>query len=278
MKQSTLCLVLFPWVLACSSTREPRYQGVAFGDVPDETGQDEWRGNWSSTEEGQDDRTGVEDQQAWEENWEQSGRADRLLQDQLDEARGVNRITVYAGSQSFGGDPGEDWFGLEVEDQDVYGIEWLISRGETPGLGWGLELGWIGGDSEEPFSGVGSDESAFDAKSEVSVTEYYLGGRYSWPLYEKNEVFLGGGLSWATLKRETDGAPIFPPVGPAIENHSDSSLGVYLHAGVTHRVTRHFNIGIDARQLLGTDIDTGGQSADEDVDYFQLAITIGYTF
>jgi hypothetical protein len=113
---------------------------------------------------------------------------------------------------------------------------------------------------------VGYEEDFLAADITGSVSELFFGVNKTW---EKgvHRPFIGGGLSAVGASYEIDG-----PGG--IIDDDDGAGGIYLHGGIYWRLKSRFNIGIDARLLLGTDVTLFGQEGD--ADYAQFGMVLGW--
>ena len=132
--------------------------------------------------------------------------------------------------------------------------------------GWGLEF-----DGYSPADAVGwefgitrtSDEaSSGSVDLEATIEEIYTGPRKTWGDPGKIHPFLSGGLAYVAAEADVSGAG----------SDDDSSFGIYVRGGAYWTFGEHFNVGADARALVGTDIEFG------DADYLQLGVILGYSF
>ena len=80
------------------------------------------------------------------------------------------------------------------------------------------------------------------------------------------DVGAGAAVIWA----EAD-----PATGTSGDSEDDWSPGAYAHAGIYWNAWESLTLGVDYRILTLTDVDVG---IDTDVDYQQLAFTIGFGF
>jgi hypothetical protein len=118
----------------------------------------------------------------------------------------------------------------------------------------GFELGVSTSSDEETASGFGDFEA--------TVSEVYLGARKTWGAGRNLHPYAGVGLAYVKAEAELSG------FGSA----DDSSLGGYAHGGVYWTLGRHFNLGVDLKALVGTDLDFG------DADYVQGGAILGWSF
>ena len=79
--------------------------------------------------------------------------------------------------------------------------------------------------------------------------------------------YLGGGLALVEATKQADSR--FSGV-----SQDDSSAGLYLNGGLAWRVGRHFNVGLDARLVTGTEVTLFDEKGD--ADYVQLGLLLGY--
>jgi hypothetical protein len=130
--------------------------------------------------------------------------------------------------------------------------------------GWGLEfdgynprdfIGW-----ELGVSRTSEEDSSGGTKFEATVSEVYTGARKTWGASHFHP-YAALGLAW--IEGEADVA--------GVGSDSDSSFALYGHGGAYWTFGEHFNLGADARALVGSDIEFG------DADYFQGAIVLGYS-
>ena len=80
--------------------------------------------------------------------------------------------------------------------------------------------------------------------------------------------YIGGGLSFMTGEVEFSGG--------ATGSDDDTVLGLYLHGGLAYSFTQGFALGLDYRLWVGDDAEVFG--GDLDVNYDQLALTLGFSF
>lgn len=123
-------------------------------------------------------------------------------------------------------------------------------------LVWGLHASTDdGSDMAEPFHLAGDVEA--------SVTEFSVGVMKLWDRRVHFRPYVSTGLSLVHAELEADGF-----------DENDDSLGVFVEVGISWRFGPGFNIGIDTRHLLLTDLQMG--DADVDVNYFQVGLLAGW--
>jgi len=156
------------------------------------------------------------------------------------------RIWIYLGRRSLDED---DWSPLE--DQATFGLEFSM---EAPDSAIGWEIGLMGS---------GTSETVLATSVDATTGEFYGGVRKTFMRDTTIQPYFGAGVSFITAKLEGGGV-----------SDDDSSLGFYGHGGATAQLGQSFQIGLDLRTLFGTDVNLFG--VDADVDYFQLAIVLGW--
>ena len=162
-------------------------------------------------------------------------------------------ITVYLGERSF------DEFVEPFDDQPAFGVEYS-SRSTGSSVGW--EIGFQTSQQDGVVFAPGF--GAFDV--ETTFTELYGGIRKTFNPESNFRPYLGGGLSLLTFDFSVSS------VGSA----DDDVLGFYLHGGVAYSFTQSFALGLDYRLWVGDDAEIAG--VEVDVDYGQLAFTLGFSF
>jgi opacity protein-like surface antigen len=168
----------------------------------------------------------------------------------------VSTVSLNVGLRQYGDDLLED---AELDEHTSVGIE-FDSYSRTAPIGWELGLSY----SSE-------DESAGGISVEVTGLELYGGVRKTWETGSgRLRPYLGGGLS--ALNGEIEASIS----GDGSDSDDDTSLGAYLHGGVRFQATDAVSLGADLRYRLGTDFDIDG--LDIDSDFFQMAVTLGFSF
>ncbi len=156
----------------------------------------------------------------------------------------------------------DDW--EPVEDQGVFGVN--VDLGRDPWPVW-IDLGFHVSAAEEDFR----DPFFFGGHVDLTATlaEFSVGVVKTWRVSGGNvRPFAGGGLAAVTAEVEFDG----PGFGDVDED--DTSGAIYGRGGVYWRIGSRFNLGVDARILMGSDFDIGG--VDFEADYFQIGVLVGW--
>lgn len=162
-----------------------------------------------------------------------------------------NAVNAFGGIRSLENDDFD-----EVDDATVWGAEGLLGLTYE---GLGLEGGYARAEQDGGplFSGTGS--------SNVDTDEIYVGLRQTWNTDSTVQPYVGAGAAWLDANAEnTNGF-----------KDDDHSAAGYVRAGLGFQFTQ-FQIGIDGRALLGTDLEFEDQ--DTDLDYLQLLAFIGWSF
>ncbi len=148
-----------------------------------------------------------------------------------------------------------------VEDQFTIGVEWTWLPAESI---LGLEVGTAGSFSEEDLT-VSSTLFTFQG----STLEVYIGPRLETAI-GKSPIRIYGGLGPSLIYASYSGEAL----GIKLDD-SDASFGLYAHAGALVELGS-FNIGLDLRALVGTDISLFNIGMD--ADYTQIALVMGFRF
>ena len=133
-------------------------------------------------------------------------------------------------------------------------------------FGWGVEFDGYSPDDpvgvEFGINRTSADESTGAGDVEATIKEIYAGPRKTWGEPGELHPFLSGGLAYVEAEADVSG----------VGSDSDSSFGIYVRGGAYWTFGQHFNLGADARALVGTDIEFG------DADYYQVGLVLGYSF
>ena len=139
-----------------------------------------------------------------------------------------------------------------VDEQAMIAGEVSNVPASTGGLGW--ELGLAVSADEDDVAGV-------DVNGRTG--EFYGGVRTTFGSGTLHP-YLGAGLSLVAAAVEVAGAG----------DEDDGSLAAYVHGGVLLAPSPKFAFGLDARVLLGSDLEIAG--VDTDADYAQLALVLAF--
>ncbi|MFN0242286.1 MAG: outer membrane beta-barrel protein [Planctomycetota bacterium] len=156
-----------------------------------------------------------------------------------------DRVAIYLGARALDDDDYEP-----VEKQAMIGFEYSH---EKPDDAVGFEFGLMGSGDEDDIGG-------FDVKA--STGELYVGMRKTFG-QENVHPYVGGGLSIIAAEVDVSGS-----------EDDDASPAVYAHAGVRFDASESFFLAVDARVLVGSDLELGG--VETDADYGQLAFVFGF--
>lgn len=162
----------------------------------------------------------------------------------------VRTTTLLLGSRTLD----DSFFWEPLEDQNMFGLEF---DSYIPG-GFGYEMGFHVARASESLSGV---------SFETTTIEFNFGARKTWEVGDFHP-YLGGGLSLVATSLE---------IGSGFIDEADGGLGFYLHGGGYFRIANNLTLGFDYRILRGTEIELDG-FVPTDVDYTQLALTVGFSF
>lgn len=148
----------------------------------------------------------------------------------------------------------DEFFWTPLEEPSVFGFEY---DAYVPGS-LGYEFGMHFANASEQIGGIDLESSTF---------EMNVGGRKTW---EKGNLrpYLGAGLALLATNLDIDNGAY---------DEGDGSIGCYIHGGAYYKLGSSLTIGADYRMLIGTEIDLPG-FVTTDVDYDQLAITLGFAF
>lgn len=160
-------------------------------------------------------------------------------------------INVLGGVRSLDNDDFED-----LGNPVTYGVDALI--GVTHG-GLGIEGAYLRSEDDDDGDVLGGSGDAELVTDEVSV-----GLRNTWNCDAALQPYIGAGAAWTSVNLETD-----------TFDDDDSVVAPYLHGGLGWQFGS-FQIGIDGRILFGSDFDLNDNSTD--LDYYQLAGTLGFTW
>jgi len=196
-----------------------------------------------------------------------------------------NQVSIYFGSRdvmdfdALDVDPGPSQNLLDVSKNTFGGIEYSEIIRST--VGWEFGLFYSRGEDStlQTVPNFGTPE-VVEVKTDIEFIELSLGGRYTYTGFLYVQPYLGLGVDFivaniprpeTTTVQDPDSDPDDPTfVETVVEypNHRKHLIGGYAHAGVNFRVG-HILMGLDARTLFW---------ADDDVNYVQAAVTLGWAF
>lgn len=120
-----------------------------------------------------------------------------------------------------------------------------------------------------------SDKSRRFGQRELQVgfTDLSGGVIYPWDTRGPVTPYVGGSLSVVLVDVDT---VLFNPISQQIftDDESDLSLGILFQGGFVVRLGEQFNLGLDTRIMMGTDVELSGR--DTDADYFQTGVLAGW--
>jgi hypothetical protein len=142
---------------------------------------------------------------------------------------------------------------------------------EPPSWPVGLEMGVLGGYSEDDALAELPEIGPVDLDLELSTSELYFGLGRSFRLGERWRPYVGAGLSLVMVEGELSSTVL-----GGSDTEDDLSAAGYVHGGVLVELGRSFHVGLDGRAVLGTDLELDGLEID--ADYLQLALVAGWRF
>ncbi len=150
-----------------------------------------------------------------------------------------------------------------TEDQPVFGV--TVDFAPDP---WPVQLaiGLYGSTDEEELD-LGVFGFSTSGEFTASVTELSFGVLKSWEVAGNVHPYVGGGLSFVEAEAELES-------GSSSVDDDDNSPALYGHGGVSWRLGSRFNIGVDGRFLVGSDIELF--DSEGDADYFQIGLLLGW--
>lgn len=144
-----------------------------------------------------------------------------------------------------------------VDEHTAFALEYVEN---DPAKSIGFEAGIAHSEEDDTVLGIGV---------EAELLEVYLGVRKEIETSSGLVPYIGGGLTYLN-------ADLTASVGAASASDDDSSLGIYLRGGVLWDLTSNVYVGLDARLVVGTDLEIGGASGD--ADYEQIGVLLGFSF
>ncbi len=127
------------------------------------------------------------------------------------------------------------------------------------------------GTTEDSFRFSTPDLEVRGRSINESTAELDLGARKVWRR-RRMRPFVGGGVAFVFGGQERLSRPGIPPSGIVfdvpvlVQEDDDQGTGLWIDGGVFWRLTRHFNLGFEARysaaqiELFGDDVEAGGFS------------------
>ena len=158
----------------------------------------------------------------------------------------ATRLAFLLGWRGLGDDAWEP-----VDDQLLFGIDFGY---EPPDSLLGVEIG--GSVSYDEERRTGEDV-------ELGVADGYVGLRRTFARGARVQPYVGAGVAVLDARVR----------GPAVEDDDQQSFAGSARAGIAWFAGESWFVGLDARQVLGTDLDLAG--APDDFDLLALSFTIG---
>ena len=157
---------------------------------------------------------------------------------------------------------GEAW-SIGIESAFESPDSWIGGEG-------GLEL-WQASDSESYLPATATGGKRYERRT---TTELYGGAHKTFLPNSFLQPYVGAGISvsWTGKHAHTR---IDLPGGTTrnTQNETFVTLGAYAHAGVAVQISEFCQVGLDVRQLIGTDVGLFGPAAD--IDAKRIAVFIG---
>lgn len=159
-----------------------------------------------------------------------------------------------------------------TEGQGVFGVQVDFGPDEWP-VNVALGLSVSGSEDDELdcrfCDGRHLDPGAVlgDRTLTSGMFEFSSGVLYRPKKERMTRPYVGGGLTLIGVGRQISR-------GPFEVEDDDTTVGFYVNGGVTWRLGKRFNIGIDARIVTGTSVELFGRRGD--ADYGQLGMVLGW--
>lgn len=155
------------------------------------------------------------------------------------------------------------------ENQTAFGVNVEFGPGTWPiHFVAGTQVSYAQNDFELANTGTPTVRGTFKS----GLAEASLGLRWTINREGRTRFYIGGGASGVGIVAEVD-------VNGQTLDDNDRSFGGYVEGGVYWRLGSRFNIGVQARGLLGTNtmLDFSGRVHSEgDVDYVQGGLIFGW--
>ncbi len=150
-----------------------------------------------------------------------------------------------------------DWDDLEVQNQGLFGVNVDLQLPALPGIEFGLMTSREEGDTAA-------------TETDVTLTDLFVGINKTWNLPASPvHPFIGGGLTVRTIETDLE---LF-----ATEfEDDDNDLALYFHGGVFWTIGEHFNIGLDARIIVGGEMELF--DGDVNANSYVTSLILGYSF
>ena len=170
------------------------------------------------------------------------------------------------GSRGLDGD-----FWGETDSQGVFGVQVDFGPDKWP-VKVALGLSVSAAESDDfgcVFCGIDDhDGPILGARSLTSgVFEFSSGVLYQPRKERMTRPYVGGGLAFIGAGQEVSR-------GLVVVDDDDTTVGFYVNGGVTWRLGKRFNIGVDARVVTGTSLELFGKKGD--ANYGQLGLVLGW--
>jgi len=201
-------------------------------------------------------------------------------------ARAEGNVGVVLGARSLSDDgvwKEGDPFDLDLSKQGVIGITADLGKPRWPVR---VSVGFFQSRAKDEdstrtrvsFPSTGPFQADVDLELEATLSELSFGVQKGWGRFSAVRPFVEGGLAMtrATLQtavRIRGTSRVFK----GSEDEQDTGIGFYLRAGVLWRLGSRFNLGVDARAVLGDKIeDSGLRPIDGNADCVQAGLVLGW--
>lgn len=160
----------------------------------------------------------------------------------------------------------------EVDTQGMFGLTVDFGPADWP-VSWAV--GYYFSVAEEDVAldvDLAGTPAVLEGSATAAVAELSFGVRKTWNA-AGSRPFVEGGLAAVIAGLDVDAT------GGSVDD-SDAGAGVYAQAGVYWRLGSRFNLGVNARALLGSEIDLSDNFSsafeDADVDYVSGGLILGW--
>ncbi|HZJ70900.1 MAG TPA: hypothetical protein VFF36_08215 [Planctomycetota bacterium] len=179
-----------------------------------------------------------------------------------------HHVTIFIGRRKYSDDNlDQDYSDGSDLDMQHSGFKGLEIEGCDTSTGHGYEVG-----ISFAYQTDDTDLTPFDY--ELTTEEFYGGYRYTFRTADPDNIWRPFVSLGASVIRAHIDTPTFPPF-----DDDASALAGYAQLGMTWDVGARLRLGLTGRTLFGTndlDIGTPDGESSADVDYNQVAFTIGY--